>query len=237
MPDLEHGTVHLWKASFASLDLRDVGDDRTLLSPDELVRAGRLRIDGDGNRFILRRAFLRRVLAVYAGRRPGDLSFDYGDMGKPALRDCGEGIEFNQADTQRWTVVAVSPIAVGVDIEVVRPSVDIRTLASEVFTERERDELASVPDDQRLHAFFNGWTRKEAVIKALGKGLAFPLQEIDVSLAPGAPAVLNRLGIQANPDWSMHVFALDKDTIGAIAAAEPRTRVLGMSEEGTRNNH
>ena len=110
----------------------------------------------------------------------------------------------------------------GVDIEVVRP-VDTATLAAEVYTEGEQAQLASVPQTNRLRAFFNGWTRKEAFIKADGRGLAFPLREVEVSLAPDEPAKLLRVNKEHGSvgDWSLLDFEVAAGVIGAVVVQRP----------------
>jgi 4'-phosphopantetheinyl transferase len=59
--------------------------------------------------------------------------------------------------------------------------------------------------DRQAEGFFNGWTRKEAYLKARGKGLSIPLDQFVVSLSPGEPARL--LKAEGNPregsHWSM----------------------------------
>ena len=60
---------------------------------------------------------------------------------------------------------------VGVDIERLRPLSDMDALAERVFSAAERQALAQVPADRKAEAFFAGWTRKEAYIKARGEGI------------------------------------------------------------------
>ena len=60
--------------------------------------------------------------------------------------------------------------------------------------------------EQQIVGFFNGWTRKEAYVKARGDGLFFALEAFVVSLAPGEPAALlaNRLDLHEVGCWPFY---------------------------------
>jgi 4'-phosphopantetheinyl transferase len=63
------------------------------------------------------------------------------------------------------------------------------------------------------------WTRKEAYVKALGEGLAEPLQSFDVSLVPGEPARLLRPASNSDEAscWSLLSLAPLRDYVAALA--------------------
>ncbi|PYT83412.1 MAG: 4-phosphopantetheinyl transferase, partial [Acidobacteria bacterium] len=75
------------------------------------------------------------------------------------------------------------------------------SLARLVFSDAERRELALAPDP--VSAFLNGWTRKEAYVKALGLGLTAPLTEIIVSLSDRARLLSTGLPDQAVSSWRL----------------------------------
>jgi 4'-phosphopantetheinyl transferase len=152
------------------------------LSDDELAKAKRFHSDLHRARYIAGRAALRRVLAERLDCSPAVIRFSYGRNGKPML-ESGQGhIEFNLAHSEGNAVIAlVDGASVGVDIELLRPIAGVESLAHLVFSDVERRELELAPDP--VSGFLNGWTRKEAYVKALGLGLTAPLREITVSLS------------------------------------------------------
>lgn len=88
-------------------------------------------------------------------------------------------VDFNISHAGQCVVCAISRDGkVGVDIEHVRP-VDVEDFAS-VFSENEY-RIVQKDSQMRYEQFYTLWTRKEAVIKANGKGLSLPLQGIDVT--------------------------------------------------------
>lgn len=66
---------------------------------------------------------------------------------------------------------------IGVDIELMQP-IDIDY--DDYFTHTEQQNIRAAKNPQT--EFFKYWTRKEAVLKAMGTGVYTPLLEIDVSL-------------------------------------------------------
>jgi 4'-phosphopantetheinyl transferase len=176
------------------------------LSADERERADRFHFDRDRWRFICGRGVLRQVLGAYLHVRPVDIAFGYGAYGKPALSGRGEGLlKFNVSHSHELALVAVGDVEMGVDVEAIRPMADADDIASRFFSPREVAELQALPLTLRDAAFFACWTRKEAYLKALGSGLARPLDGFTVTLAPDTAIDLVVHGdARETARWSIH---------------------------------
>ena len=176
----------------ADLDAANADDTAlSVLTEDERARAARFVFDTHRHRFVACRAWLRHRLGERLGRDAASLRFEYGAVGKPAL--AADALRFNVSHSDRYALLAITGHAeVGIDIERVRPLADMEGLAASVFSAAERDALAGVPADRKEDAFFAGWTRKEAYIKARGQGIAL-LKAVEVDLLPGRPARLLRV--------------------------------------------
>lgn len=198
-------SAHHLRVWLADLDRHGAdAAELALLSEDERARAARFHFDVHRRRFVACRALLRRLLAADLGTAPQDVAFQYGPFGKPAL--AGESdLRFNVSHSDQYALVGLTRGRdLGLDIERVRALDDLERLAETVFSPAERVELWQVPPASRPEAFFNGWTRKEAYIKARGDGLQ-RLADFDVSLGPCEPVRLRR--VQGEPDeparWSL----------------------------------
>lgn len=219
-----------------SLDAPDAEDPWAVLSPDERDRAGRFLRPIHRDRYAAGRAWLRRVLAGYLGRSPSEIAFAYGQHEKPALAGGPGWLDFNLAHSEEHALLAVSPgFPVGVDIEVLRP-VDEK-LPQRFFAPGEVAALAALPAAARQAAFFRCWTRKEAYLKALGSGLATPLDAFEVTLGPGEAARLLR--VAGKPDeaaaWQMLHWEPEGQLprrMGAVAARRRGWRLVEMGSGG-----
>jgi 4'-phosphopantetheinyl transferase len=150
------------------------------LSPHERHHAARFLRKEDADRFIAARGCLRRLLAAQLSVSPGDLTFRKGEYGKPEL-DGVEGLSFNVSHSGNLALVAISAGGpLGVDIERIDSSSDFTSVATTSFSELEISEISATPADHRARAFFSCWTRKEAYIKATGRGLSTPLSSFAV---------------------------------------------------------
>lgn len=193
-----------------------------LLSPPERVRAARFAFDRDRRTFVMSHGILRRLLGAVCQRDPAVLRFRLGVRGKPYLVDAPAGLQFNLSHCQGFCLVGVvrGP-AIGVDIEQMRETDDMAQLVRQCFSAAEQREFNRLPSWDRCRAFFQGWTRKEAFIKAVGDGLSYPLEKFDVTLGPGRPArVLAINGSEkAAAAWSMDTHDVAPDVLAAVAVA------------------
>ena len=179
---------------------------KQFLSPDELERAARFRFPVDQERFVVSRGILRCLLAGYLATEPNSFHFEYSDKGKPYLSSASE-LQFNVAHSGAVVLWAFARgRRLGIDVEEIRSDFSTQDIAERFFSAAERQALRTLPTKRRHQAFFQCWTRKEAFVKATGDGLSLPLDQFDVTLAPGQPAHL----IATRPDanevrrWSMH---------------------------------
>jgi 4'-phosphopantetheinyl transferase len=215
--------IHVWRASLDQPRSLSEGFLRTLAA-DERERAARFYFAKDRDHFIVARGVLRTILSRYLNRMPERVTFCYGAHGKPALAgDNGsDAIRFNVAHSHGVALYAVTRgREVGIDLERIRLDLAVMEIAERFFSRREVAALRTLPTEAQHHAFFRCWTRKEAYIKARGEGLSLPLDEFDVSLAPGEPAAL--LGTQRDPceafHWSLWELPLAANYAAALAVA------------------
>jgi 4'-phosphopantetheinyl transferase len=157
------------------------------LSNDERTRAARFHFESDQSRFITGRGMLREILGWLLQVKPDELVFSYSANGKPRLvSPFGRRVlHFNLAHSDGLVVYAMSPTQeVGVDVERIRSIPDMELMVDQFLSKREVAQWYSLPDRQRLHAFFNAWTQKEAYLKATGEGVSKKLNHIEVLFAP-----------------------------------------------------
>jgi 4'-phosphopantetheinyl transferase len=167
-----------------------VGELRLLLDETERLRADRFVKEIHQRRFAIAHAALRIALGHVTGRSPRSLKFRTGAHGKPAIDDPHLDIRFNLSHADDRALIAIARgREVGIDIERER-SVEALDLARLCFSSSERSALEHVPEPERLRAFFRGWTRKESFVKAIGRGLVYPLDTFDVSLDDSLDNVL-----------------------------------------------
>lgn len=160
------------------------------LSAEEKERAARFHFAVHRDRFIAAHGCLRDILRRYLHCEPDRIDFSIGKYGKPAL-DSDQGLEFNLSHSGDYALIAIAHgRRVGIDVEQIRDRISPQAIAGRFFSQAEVSELLSLPLEQQEVAFFTGWARKEAYIKAHGMGLALPLESFDVSLSPQRPAVL-----------------------------------------------
>jgi 4'-phosphopantetheinyl transferase len=169
-----------------AVDLDCAGGDLSLLSARERARAGRLKRPHEQGRSLQAHCAVRRILALQLGLHPRCLEFDTTAAGKPFLARPAQNLEFNLSHSGRHGLIGVAEDrSVGVDIEVRRPMSDLLEVALRVTTAREAKLLRQLPTDQIHSAFFDLWTRKEALLKALGRGFLIDPREVEVGIGPG----------------------------------------------------
>ena len=156
------------------------------LDGEEQARWRRYQYDGPRRRFALCRAALRAVLCRQLDCRNEQLAFGASDHGKPYAVVQGEvaSVSFNVSHSGAHGLIGVARAGrLGVDVEERRAPRDLDGLISSVLGPDEQAELALARGCRKLRLFFNFWTIKEALIKALGLGLSLDMSQFEIPSA------------------------------------------------------
>ena len=225
--ELPPAEIHLWTVNLDPLP-EEVERLTRSLSADERERAGRFHFERHRRQYTVGRGALRELLGSYVGVPAAAVRFTYGPRGKPFLADdlaavtaAGAGrLQFNLSNSHELALVGfVRGMGIGVDVEHHKPMADLEQIAERFFSASERETLRRLPAALKPEAFFNCWTRKEAYLKAVGEGIAAPLDSFDVTLAPGeAPRMLTLQGDAARAArWHFQSFDPAPGYVGALA--------------------
>lgn len=178
---IEDHSIHLWQLFLPDF-FHQEKDLLALLNEEELERANRFYFPEHRSRFLTARAMLRKILSLYSHQNAKEIIFSYGSRGKPFLKHNPLNIQFNVSHSYEMAVYALTKTHdIGVDIERIETK-DHDDIAKRYFSPKEFEDLQKLAPEQRQPFFYKIWSRKEAVIKALGEGLYAPLENFSVSL-------------------------------------------------------
>lgn len=221
---LASGAVHVWCADLGLPD--DIFYSViTSLNTEEVARGHRLISAYHQRLFFSAHAILRNILSHYLDCSPKDLCFEKGAHGKPyLLKPMSLPLQFNMTHSANLALYAIClEHDIGIDVECIDRHTEIEALANRFFAKSEYEQLISFPPSERQRAFFRAWTRKEAFIKALGKGLSYPLKDFVVDLAQHCQQGL--LSIEGNEQrasqWTLQSITVNESTEAAYALPSP----------------
>lgn len=213
---IQANEIQVWRTIF---DLSKAPKETLLgtLSADELSRASRFRFEKDQRRFIEVRGILRQILAAYLQKPPHALQFHYNNNGKPVLAN-NDTLQFNLSHSGNMALYAFTYNRnIGIDLEWIQQDIAIEEVASRFFSEPEIVSMQQLAEPKRNELFFQYWTRKEALIKATGTGLSFPVDTFDVSSVSGN--ILSPIILQTDdelPRWYVQDLWPGKEYKAAI---------------------
>ena len=226
--ELREDAIHLWQ-----LDLDRPSEPlptlAALLDPQEQQRAQRFHFPVHRQRYVVRKAMLRQILARYLAVDAAAIAFVEDDLGKPRLADSSaeRGICFNTSHCEGRSVCAmIRDRSIGVDLETFSRSRDFEwpQMSQQFAHPREQNYLRALPTQTRAQAYLRLWTLKEALVKARGQGLSQDLRDLELTsvLAEAGGGWTDASG----HIWRFHVLEPDGTAVVSVAVGpwvEPET--------------
>jgi 4'-phosphopantetheinyl transferase len=232
---LEPDSLHVWAFDLeAAPDLLDLC--RSCLSDAERQRADRFVFPRDRVHHTVAHGVLRHLLGRYCGISPESLQFSVSPAGKPTLqipdRDVTTnaagntpkylpGIHFNLTHSGGRALLGISRgRELGIDLEQVRPNIETLSISRNYFFGSERDAIEGALSVMRDNMFFRYWVAKEAVLKAQGIGLGFPLDQFRVDFLPdGHTAHIETFDVsRLDGGWTVRMLPCEAGWLAAVAA-------------------
>jgi 4'-phosphopantetheinyl transferase len=239
---IEPDTVHVWAFALEGAT-SCVEICRSYLSTAEQQRADRFIFERDRLRYIVAHGVLRKLLSRYCRLPANSLRFNATSAGKPALESDASAappLRFNLTHCENRALLGVSrDRELGIDLEKVRSNIEALAISRHYFFGSERDAIEAADPAERDHTFFRHWVAKEAVLKAQGIGLGFPLDRFRVDFLPdGTTAHIDSFDSAAlEPDWNVRMLPCEHGWLGALAARGTDWRVKLESSDVTEPPH
>lgn len=224
--------ILVWRVDFrvgCVLDALALSD----LSSMEQIRLASFRQFNDRLRFAATRLALRQLLGQALGIPASSVPLYIDKMGKPKL-GIGAPLSFNVSHSGSYALVALSYHGqIGVDIEAIRSDIKVGSIAQQAFSQREIAYLERTDESGRITLFYTLWTCKEAILKALGLGIAEHLASFSVLPEDGKIRLRAEMQSMAFDVASVAVspLAAPLGYAAAIALVRPLVHTYGQSGE------
>jgi 4'-phosphopantetheinyl transferase len=204
-----------WRVFLDRLSKPDLDFLFQVLDSNEQSSANTFLKEADKHRYIAAHGVLRIFLNEMLGEKGYTIAKNA--YGKPYVPQAS--IQFNLSHSGNMILLAfTNNIPIGVDVEQMRDIDNLDLIVKEYLHPNEVKELSACQLHESDQAFFSCWSKKEAVSKALGLGLSFPLNAFSVSSVPLLGNWCLNLPLKHPQSWTLLAFKPSDGYFAAIAA-------------------
>jgi len=165
LPSMYHHLEYLWN----------------ILSYDEKNQAEKFINVTLKNRYIISHGLLRHLLSFCTIIKPQDIQYSTNQFGKPFLKNDKYRVQFNISHSKDYAVYIIAlDYKIGIDIEWKDNTLNFQELIEFLLSPTEIIIFNKLDPETQFHMFYDIWTKKEAIIKAIGQGLSYPLKTIEI---------------------------------------------------------
>ena len=201
----------------------------SLLDDAEKARAGKIKNILLRNYYVQTHGRLRDLLAQVINDAPEKISIATTEYGKPYLVDY-PGFVFNLSHSANMLVIAIGwECQLGVDTEHYKQRANLSALVDKCFADEEAVYWKNLPEIQKTLEFYRFWTRKEAFVKATGKGIALGLNSCVIN--PENPTEFLRVPVNCGQvtTWRLCDIDLGQGLSTALATDKKQVNIRLMN--------
>ncbi|WP_020159277.1 4'-phosphopantetheinyl transferase family protein [Methylobacter marinus] len=210
-------TVDIWQG-LISTDERYYQCYLPLLDEAEQAHADSIKNPAIHRRYVEVHGRTRLLLADYLRENPATVRIGKGEHGKPYLIDYPQ-LAFNLSHSGPYLVMALGwNCQLGIDIEICKDRPSLTDLVHKCLADEEAAYWHALPEAMKTREFYRFWTRKEAFVKATGRGLGLGLSRCVIN--PVHPVAFLSLPEEYGPvsAWRVRDIDLGQDRCAALVA-------------------
>lgn len=218
---LKPSEVHLWKIQIKENETY-LNTLKKYLNKNEINNSEEFRQKIDQIRFIFSRAMLKRILSIYTNKPVNDLIFSYNKFNKPYIKN-NLHIHFNISHSNDLIIFAFTiSHQIGTDIENIKLIEEIDSISKLVFSEIEYYQWKNTPEENKIFSFYQLWTYKESIIKAIGTGFSYNTRNFTIEKTEKNTKIIFHEKEKFNiPDsWTIENIPIDNNYYAAFATPQ-----------------
>jgi len=216
-------------------DINNISKCWECLSAKEKIQANKYHTKSLSDKYIMSHGILRRILSYYTKQYPQEIEFTHNEYGKPFLEN--SNIHFNMSHSHNMVsyIIALN-YKVGIDIERHDENLNVQELASLVLTSAESKYFSSINSKDRVALFYHLWTKKEALIKANGQGLSYPINTIEaITLSSGSNILLTNEKSALRQEYYYYELETPENYSGAVAIEKKIDEIVYLEMNNQQN--
>ncbi|HTF96112.1 MAG TPA: 4'-phosphopantetheinyl transferase superfamily protein [Cellvibrio sp.] len=217
VPSLHYGQVHLWFLDVNQFGERHQQQAHHLMNADEHERARKFMRGKE--EYIASRWLQRKVLGRYLDQAPELVTISRAAKGKPFISN--SDLRFNLSHSGNWVVLALArEVELGVDIEQIKKGRDLLSIAESYYHPDEFAQLQQFTDPAaKIDFFYQLWTLKEALLKALGVGISAGLEKAHFRIEHNAVTANIAPELDTGNTWQFGQWRLSDNFHCALATS------------------
>lgn len=191
------------------------------LSPEEVERTNYYKVEWKARQYWRSKIILREILSHYCQMPAEEITYEFNRYGKPFLPATinPHQLQFNVSHSKEYSVIAICTETIGIDIENKHRDIDAPEFAKRHYHENEIAHFEQNGAD--LPCFYEIFTRKEAILKAIGRGLIDDLASFDCSLDK---VELSKI-LHHQQHWDLQTLSLPDDLVCSIATQHKLAKI------------
>ena len=151
------------------------------LSLQEKSQANKFINENLKNKYIISHGILKHLLSAYLNIDPSNIHYITNQFGKPFIDNPHCQLQFNMSHSKDYVVYIIAlDNQVGIDIEWKDKDINLDEIYPLVLSSLEKKNYSTLNKEEQFSAFYDTWTKKESLIKAIGFGLSYTLQDIEI---------------------------------------------------------